>query len=220
MFEKEIKFITAFNLNKIKKLGSFFTIENAKSANVHPAVVQYISAELDYMIHLDRKRLLQKSVFDYSGTDVAKLFSKIGDEIKKQKLLPLEEVEKMVQQAVMFNVNFVLRPNWTLMKFIYDGDELRSTEELKLLLNYTYFYPYMKEIINQILDKRKAINISSYEFKELLEGLQKELVEDQIEIFLEDSLNAISDFVNVGEVGKRRIAVGTLEIFLKEKELP
>jgi len=70
MFEKEIQFISDFTLNKVKKLGSFFTFEKLFSANIHPAIVQYISAELDYLIYEDRKRLLNNSVFDYSGGEI------------------------------------------------------------------------------------------------------------------------------------------------------
>ena len=94
MFEKEIQFITDFNLNKIKRLGSFFTLDDLTKAKVHPAIVRYISAEIDYLIFLDRQNLLQKSVFDYSGTELAQHFLAISQEIKKNKLLPYEEVKK------------------------------------------------------------------------------------------------------------------------------
>ncbi len=49
MFEKEIKFISDFCLNKVKGLGSFFTYEKLAGTDLHPAILRYISAELDYM---------------------------------------------------------------------------------------------------------------------------------------------------------------------------
>ena len=56
MFEKEIKFISDFCLNKVKGLGSFFTYDKLAGTDLHPAILRYISAELDYMIYADRKK--------------------------------------------------------------------------------------------------------------------------------------------------------------------
>ena len=61
MFEKEIKFISDFCLNKVKGLGSFFTYEKLAGTDLHPAILRYISAELDYMIYSDRKKQI---IFD------------------------------------------------------------------------------------------------------------------------------------------------------------
>jgi len=58
MFEKEIKFISDFSLNKLKSFGSFVTFEKLSTTDLHPAIIAYISAELDYMIFRDRKKLI------------------------------------------------------------------------------------------------------------------------------------------------------------------
>src|SRR5512146_2510908 len=102
MFEKEIKFIIDFTLNRINKLGSFFTFERLASAEVHPAIILYISAQLDYLIYEDRKKILQNSSFDYSGSEISKYFNMIGEEIKKNKRLAFEDVKTLVTHAVTF----------------------------------------------------------------------------------------------------------------------
>lgn len=219
MFEREIKFITDFTLNKIKRLGSFFTISNLNSVGVHPSIIQYLSSELDYLIYLDRQRLLQKSLFDYSGKEILKHFEAIGEEIKKQKLIAFEDAKRIVQQAVMFNVNFVVRPKWTIMKFIFDGDVIRNVEEVKLFLNYSYFYDYYKKILTVLLDRKNILSISNIEFEEVLDSTVNKLIESQKEVIIEDGLIAISEFFNIGEVTKSKISVGNVEVFLKEKSL-
>jgi len=173
MFEREIRFITDITLNNIKRLGTFFTLESLEKAKVHPAIVQYISAELDYLIYLDRQRLLQKSLFDYSGVEINKHFLAISAEIKKNKLIPFEEIRRLVQQAVNFNVHYLLRPHWTLKKYIYDNEEYRSAEELQLFLNYTYFYEYYKQYILTYVDRRQLLSLSANEFSERVNLLAK-----------------------------------------------
>ena len=63
MFEKESKFIIDYNLNKIRHLGGNITFEKLAGSGVHPAIIKFISAELDKLIYEDRNKLLQQSVF-------------------------------------------------------------------------------------------------------------------------------------------------------------
>lgn len=219
MFEKEIQFITDFNLNKIKRLGSFFTLEDLTKAKVHPAIVQYISAEIDYLIFLDKQNLLQKSVFDYSGPEIVEHFLAISQEIKRNKLLPYEEVKKIIQQAVTFQLTYLLRPVWTLKKFIFDSSEIRSQEEVKLFLNYLYFFDYYKKIFLTILEKKQLLTISIFEFESLLDKIQRQLLEQQMKNVIENALMDAAEFINTGEVTKTKLAIETLEIFLKDKGL-
>jgi hypothetical protein len=219
MFEKEIKFITDFNLNKIKKSGSFFTITHLAAANVHPAIIQYVSAELDYLISIDRNRLLQKSVFDYSGEVINNYLELISAEIKKEKLIPYEDIKRLISQAVEFNVYYLIRPRWCLKKFIYGDEEIRSHNEIKTYLSYTYFFDYYKNILQAILEKKKIVSISIYEFEDLIVNLEKQLIQKQQQTFIENALQSLAEFFNLGEIQKSKISVGIVEKFLYEKGL-
>jgi len=219
MFEKEIKFITDFNLNRIKNSGAYLTLDNLSSLNLHPAIIQYITAELDYLIYLDHQRLLQKSTFDYSGEKISNLFTLIAEEIKKTKLIPYEDVKNLVENAVMFNINFILRPNWTLLKFIYDNETSRSADELKLFLNYIYYYDYYKKILLSLIEKKNLININIELFKNWLNKIQTELIISQVNNLIDNGLYTISEFINIGEIYKDKLNIGTVQIFLKENNL-
>ncbi len=219
MFEKEIKFIADFNLNKIKSLGSFITFEKLSNSGIHPSVIQYISAELDYLIDEDRKKLLQQSLFDYSGAEVNKYFNLIAQEIKKNKKIAYEDLKKLVIQAVSFNMNFIVRPKWSLTKLIYNNAETKPIDEIRLLLNYIYYYDYLKNIYFSYLSKRKLFSLSITEFESILNKIDKELFSSQPKTFIDNTLYTIGEFFNVGEVNKVRISTVAVEIFLKEKNL-
>ena len=92
MFENEIKFINDFTLNKIKEVGSFITIEKFLSTDIHPAIKKYVGGEIDYLISEDRKKLIENSLFDYSGKEISNYFDLIGDEIKKTKKISYEDI--------------------------------------------------------------------------------------------------------------------------------
>jgi len=143
MFEKEIKFIGDFCFNQVKSLGSNFTLDKITNAGVHPAVVQYISAELEFMIYSDRRKLLQQSYFDYAGKEISDHFQKISSEIKKHKKISIEDSKKLIFQAVSFNINYLVRPRWSLIKLIFN-DQPEKNEKITISqISIIYFIFYL-----------------------------------------------------------------------------
>jgi hypothetical protein len=219
MFEKEIKFIIDFTLNRINRLGSFFNFEKLAAAEVHPAIIQYISAQLDYLIYEDRKKLLQNSSFDYSGSEIAKYFGLIGEEIKKNKRLAFEDVKTLVTHAVTFNVNYLVRPNWTLLKLIFNEQKSRNVNEIRMMLNYVYYYDYVKNVFLGYFSKRKILSLSETEFENILVKIDNQMFNEHTRDLIDNALVSIGDFFNEGGLNKTQVSPQTVEFFLKEKNL-
>ncbi|HEY6435778.1 MAG TPA: hypothetical protein VIY47_04245, partial [Ignavibacteriaceae bacterium] len=219
MFEKEIKFIGDFCFNQVKSLGSNFTLDKITIAGVHPAVVQYISAELDFMIYSDRRKLLQQSYFDYAGKEISDHFQKISGEIKRHKKISLEDSKKLIFQAVSFNINYLVRPRWSLIKLIFNDQPVISVEEMKMMLNYLYYYEYFKKVLIGYISKRNLIQISSTEFDILLNKIDNELINSNQHQVISNSFTSMGDFFNIGGVDKNRLPLPAVEIFCKEKNL-
>ena len=219
MFEKEIKFISDFCLNKVKGLGSFFTYEKLAGTDLHPAILRYISAELDYMIYADRKKLLQNSYFDYSGKEIFQRFHEISAEIKKTKKISIEDVKKLIIQAVSFNANYVVKPKWSLTKLIYHDLKYVSADELEMMLNYVYYYDYIKNVLAAYLSKRKIVQLSATEFDLILNKIDRELFKSNADQLIYNALKSIGDFFNIGQLDKTKVSPIAVEILLKEKNL-
>ena len=219
MFEKEIRFISDFSLNKLKSLGSFVTFEKLSATELHPAIISYISAELDYMIFRDRKKLLEDSIFDYSGREIADHFNVIAGELKLTKKISFSDIEKLIMQAVSFNINFVVRPKWSLAKLIYNDQESVSVDEFERMLNYLYYFDYVKNVLKSFISKRKVIQLTLTEFDLILNKIDRELFKSNSEELINNALHSIADFFNIGSIEKNRISLQAVEIFLKEKNL-
>jgi len=219
MFENEIKFINDFILNKTKDLGSLFTIENFLSADIHPAVKKYVEGEINYLIYQDRKKLIDNSLFDYSGAKISNYFNLIADEIKKTKKVSYEDVKNIILQAVAFNANFVVRPKWTLSKLIFGNNKSASLNDLQILFNYTYYYEYLNNVFLAYMVKKKIMNISTTEFELIMNKIDRELFTLHQSKLVDNALYAIADFYNIGGLNKSSISVEAIENFLKEKNL-
>ncbi len=219
MFQNEIKFIYDFVINRIKNLGEIFTIEKLLEAEIHPAIKKYIEAEIDFLIYDDRKKLLQNSVFDYTGNKIAKYFELISQEIKKSKRVSVEDIQKLVLQAVSFNANYVVRPKWSIVKLIFGNNKSVSNEEMLMMLNYIYYYDYLKNIIEAYLEKRKLLSITVTEFELILNKIDRELFQYDKQKLIDNSLASIADFFSIGALNKSSVTIEAVENFLKEKNL-
>ncbi len=222
MFEKEIEFIYNYNLNKIKHLGSFITYEQLISTDIHPALLQYVSAEIDFLIYEDRQKLLADSLFDYSGEKINEHFTNIGEEIKRSKKFSLEYLTKLLLHASSFNVNYIIRPKWSLLQFVFESENESSKQvaEVKQILNYLYYYPYLKRLLISFFNKKRIITITQSELEELLVKIDKINYESNFERVLDSALKNMIEFINMGESRNNKISKQSVELFLEDKELP
>src|SRR3989304_655291 len=220
MYEKEIQFITDYNLNKINNLGSSFTIEKLVDLELHPAIIKYISGELDYLIYKDRKILLENSSFDYSGEKLSGYFNSIAEELKKSKKLSFEEVKKFVEKAVAFNVNYIIHPVPVLINLIFRNNEApKNAAEIKAYLNYIYYYDYLRDILNSYFVKRKLLSFNRMDFELTIKKINNELLLQKEEVIIGDAIDSIADFYNDGAVNKSSVPVNLIETYLKGKNL-
>lgn len=221
MFEKEIEFIYKYNLNKIKHLGSFITYEQLLTTNIHPALLQYLSAEIDFLIYEDRQKLLKDSLFDYSGDNITEYFSSIGEEIKKTKKFSFDYLSKLLLHATSFNTNFLIRPKWSLMQFVFENENESTKQivEVKQILNYVYYYPFLKRLLINFFNKKRMVTLSSDELEELLNKIDKINYESNFDKVLDTAFNSMAEFIYAGELNNRKISKQYVELFLVDKSL-
>ena len=219
MFENEIKFINDFVLNKAKDLGPLFTIEKFLSIDIHPSIKKYVESEINYLIYEDRKKLIDNSLFDYSGAKISNYFSLIADEIKKTKKVSFEDVKNIILQAVSFNANYVIRPKWALSKLIFGNNKSVSLNDVQMMLDYTYYYEYLNNVFLAYMTKKKIMNISPTEFELIMNKIDRELFTIHQNKLLDNALYAIADFYSIGGLNKSIVNVEAVESFLKEKNL-
>ena len=219
MFENEIKFISDFTLNKVKELGSFITVEKLLSTDIHPAIKKYVEGEIDYLIFEDRKKLIENSLFDYSGKEISNYFDLIGAEIKKTKKISYEDIKNIILQAVSFNSNYVVRPKWSLAKLIFGNNKSVSINEIQMMLNYTYYYEYLNSVFLAYLSKKKILNISVTEFELIMNKIDRELFMLHQSKLVDNALYAIADYYSIGGLNKSVVTIEAVENFLKEKNL-
>ncbi|MBD3829310.1 MAG: hypothetical protein IE890_02365 [Arcobacter sp.] len=80
----------------------------------------------------------------------------IGEEVKKNKKFSVSYIDKLIQHASSFIISYLCKPNWAMMKFIFEDEREKSTAEINQILNYLYYYPHIKKVISGYFEKKKS----------------------------------------------------------------
>jgi len=218
MFEKEIKFIVDYTLNKLRKEIAHINMGRLLNSSIHPAVIKYCSAEIDNQIRKDRTKLLTDSFFDYSGKEISKYFNLMTEQIRNNYKMKSDDLKKLVIKAVSFNANYVVRPGWTLLKFIYNEEKDKTIPDILSYFEYIYYYDYQVKVLAAFIQKRKTEAISKDEFIMIINKIDKEIIASNRKEILKDGVVSIAEFFNEGGLNKDKVAPYLVEYYLKDKK--
>ncbi len=219
MFKKEISFISDLNFNKLQVVGDRFTIDDLKTSRLHPAILHFINASIDKAIFSDRKRIEENSIFDYKSDRINNYFILISEEIKRTQHFDLDYLKQIVQNAIIFNINFLTSPNKSLTKFIFGNNEIKTIEEIVLGISHAYYYRYLQKILLTYLDKKKVLSLTKEEFSQLLKRVDKISCETHLEDTITAAVNSMTNFFDQNSRTAEKLPIKAVQLYLEEKEL-
>jgi len=219
MFEELINNINSFYQQRLASVGRFISLEQLSKINLHPALLKYINAEVNFLIFEDRNKLLKNSAFDYSSEKILYYFGLISEEIKKNKKFSIDFISRLIKHAITFNVHYLARPNWTLTKFIFEDNDTKTESELRYLLNYPYFYPLIIKVITKYFRKKNISSMNIRDFEDLLRKIDSIAVEDRKEELFNKTIESMSDFFGLEGTNPKPILIKMVKYFLMEKGL-
>ena len=220
MFKKEISFISDLNLNKLQVFGECLTIKDINQSKLHPALIKFINTSIDKKIFLDRKKIETDSVFDYSGDRINNYFSLISEEIKRTQNFDLKFIKQILQDAIIFNVNYLTRPNRTLLNFVFGQHEVKAIDEIIISVSHAYYYRYLQKILFTYFEKKKILLMRRDEFASLLNRIDQISKETHLEDSLVTAVNSMANFFDNSSGNSEKLPLPAIKLYLQEKRLP
>lgn len=219
MFDKKKKFIYDFNINQLKKLGPYFTIEKLGEVDIHPAIETYVNAAVDNLIFQDRQQLIGNSIFDYSGDEIGGYLASVDDILKRRKKFSLKFFAELIEKAIDFNINFIQSPKPELLQLVFEDKQHMPVQDIIQRLKHLYYYEYFNKVITSFVSRKKIIALNRDEFNELLNRVDNLSTESNQKEILENFITAASSFFNIGNAGKNDIPLEAFTLFISGKGL-
>ncbi|MCX7612266.1 MAG: hypothetical protein N2043_11825 [Ignavibacterium sp.] len=215
---KELVFnLLNLNFEKLNFKNDYLSYKDIIDSNVHPAIKNYIQAETKILFQKDLYTLKKKSIFNYSSKKIYFLFDEIFKETIKSTFLNQEDIKNLFLQAISFNISHLIKPNWSLKKLIFNDKKNIGINDFYYFLDYAFFYPYQKKIIQNYFGKKDLISVDADDFEKLLQKIDQKLFSEYKKEIILDFINNSIEFLEL--VSNKFIPNEVVYSFLYDKSL-
>jgi hypothetical protein len=102
----------------------------------------------------------------------------------KEAPISKKEFDTLLNKAIVFNVNYIIKPKNTILKFLYGDVETRPVEFIREKLAYFQFYGYYVNHINDFINMNSLDVVSVNQVEHIINDINKRLLEE-----IKDSTN-------------------------------
>ncbi len=225
IFEAEIDIIR--NTVRARTIGEEETIRlrDILLADIHPAIKAYFKADVEHLLEEERRQEVRSNRFPYSLPEVARLLRQIDLLLVYHYQFGQHDFDIMLDHAVHFQFNFLCRPQWTLLSFIFENQRRKGASEIERKLRYCLDYPYYTEIIERYMEERGVAEMTYEEFSTLLEKIDREIVSEHSSVELALMARPMLKFIEAGQPrltdssADSRIPINAAIVFFEDKKL-
>jgi len=225
IFETEIEQI--MNGVSARTIGEAETIRlrDLLAADLHPAIKAYFKARVKQILQQERMTEVRSKKFPYSLPEVVRLLEQVDVLLVHNYSFGQHDFALMLDHAVHFQFNFLCRPQWTLLNFIFENQRRRPTSDIRRKLRYCVDYEYYAEIIKRLIDDRGLAEIEYDEFKDLLEKIDNEIVSRHSSVELALLTRPLLRFIQSAlpvppaKLSDSRIPINAAVVFFEDKKL-
>ncbi len=226
IFETEIEQIK--NVVRARTIGEAesLTLHEMLGSSVHPAIKAYFKAEVDRYLRQERLHEARSKKFPYSNPEVVSLQRQQDLLLIAHYQFTQHEFDTLLDQAVHFTFNFLCRPQFTLVEFLFENQRHMSTSAIEQKLDYCADYEYYAILLKRFFAERGLTEISYEDFKALLSKIDAEVVGRHTSRELAEMTRPIIGFVEAihDENGirgaRRKLPINAAIVFFEDKNLP
>jgi hypothetical protein len=96
----------------------------------------------------------------------------------KPAIITKDEFENILNRAVIFNINYVIKPRGTLLKFLFGEVETRPAGYIREKLRYFQFYSYYIDQIEDFISINQPVTISVNQIEMLINEVNKRILDE------------------------------------------
>ena len=128
---------------------------------------RFAQAEVEEFLDQERLGVGKTGRFDFDSPDVQALIKEVKHLLRSSFTFTRDEFLEITDRASKFVFNYVIRPRWTLEKFLFKEEKIVSGNEVELSLRYLFDYPFYSKGIKEYLELNKKTELTIDSWKKL-----------------------------------------------------
>ena len=195
MFEKETEQLIAAvrqsTIGDAKAIG----LREIFESNIPSSVKVFFRAEVETMLAGERKTDSRSGKFNYELPEIAMLQDQIDALLIHNFIFPKSEFESTLDRCIHFTFNYLCRPQWTLISFLFEESARTSAQNILRKLRYCKEYAYFTDILRRYLQQRGVGEMTLEEGRNLIARIDSEVIKDHSSIELAQLAAPLYEFV-------------------------
>jgi hypothetical protein len=224
MIKTRIKQIRENILNSLNISSEFVYLRDILDSSLDEPYKKFLSAEVRWWIYEDRLLRSANKSFDFKGMNKTEVNEQIDNIYWNNARFELNEFEELIKKAVRYRLNYLCRPKYTLMKFIFADQPTRLAKEVLMKLDYFTDYSYLLDSIlssinidSEFPDENEILNRNGFE--NLLDEIDAKMIDSLDVDGLRNLLDNLIFFFGIKKSKVSKVPSELIVLFLKEKNL-
>ncbi|MCL5268513.1 MAG: hypothetical protein M1469_10485 [Bacteroidetes bacterium] len=217
MFEKEISNY-AFNITK-RYTGDHVSLSALMTdVELPESFRKFAEAEVKEIIDKEDLEKSKTGKFDFSRLEIKSLLKEIRHVLKNSFEFSREEFLELTDRASKFIFNYVIRPRWTLEKFLFKGEMKVNREIIEKTSRFLGDYSYYPKGILEYLEFHKKEVLDMETWRQLHAKIDEHLL-GALPPKAANLTSAIFDLFRFS-TGSDRVPTDALILFFRDKMSP
>ncbi|HEY4612896.1 MAG TPA: hypothetical protein VII11_07940 [Bacteroidota bacterium] len=224
IFETEIESILHSIRARTIGEAESITLGELLTASIHPGIKAYFRAEVHKLLQKEREKEERSKKFPYALPEVMRLQEQMDLLLQYHYEFDQKDFDALLDEAVHFQFNYLCRPQFTLMNFLFENRRRAPVADIERKLDYCVEYGYYREIIRRYITDNGLAKIAYEEFETLLEKIDREIIRQHTSWELARMLKSLFAFIDAGlpdahkKQGEPTLPVNAAVVFFEDKK--
>ena len=223
IFESEIE--TIMNTVRARTIGEAdtITLRAILRSDIHPAIKAYFKSEVEKQLIDARRQEVRSKNFPYALPEIVSLQRQIDVILVHQYQFDQTEFEVLLDQSVHFHFNYLCRPQWTLLNFMFEDRRRITTSEVLRKVRYCADFRYFPRVLQRYIGDKGLAEIEYTEFKSLLKKIDDVILERHSAEDLATLTRPLIKFLEMGlpnthfALGEPTLPINAAIVFFEDK---
>ncbi len=220
MFDKETERMISTLVTRTIGTRGHITVRELFASDVPPCVQHYFYREVEQKLQREWKQFESTSHFPYAHPHVKQLQLEMASLLVMNYQFARNDYLSMAEDTIHLMVNYLVRPQWTLMNFLFNNKENIPVNLITAGMENFSEYRYYNTIVAGVLDVQRKTYCSVDEFSALLSRIDTEYGQRRNTDEMLQLISPLFALFNYGsESSAQQIEAQALLKFFEEKKL-
>ncbi len=203
MLEKETEQIISTILLRTLEGRPSIALKDILAADIPSPVKTFFRTDVETMLMDEQRKYFKSTTFPYDHPEVQSVLKQMNSFLVLEYRFDQENLRARITDGVHLLMNYLIRPQWTLVESLFERDHTIPAASLRRLLAYFEPYEYLRSLLHLYLKEKNIESIDRRQFAEILWKVDGEYLRrrtgEQVVVLMEPMFEMLS--FSRGETG-------------------